>query len=378
MMSTPRSYRRGVSIVVGVVLVSAVVAAAGLRQGKPARAAQDLGALAEPLGQFQFVDQSGRTVTERDLADRVCIVSFIFTRCQLSCPRISSIMKGLQAKLDGSPVLLVSISVDPDHDTPQVLGEYAASYGARPDRWWFLTGPRQDIYDLIQHRFKLSVMPNPDPTPAAEAIAHSDRLALVVNGRVAGLFSSNEPADLDALISRARRSAKPAWVRALPSLNAGLNTLCSCLLILGWISIRRPAAAGAGPIAEPGAKAPRSPLDLPYVRRHRAFMLSAVATAVLFFASYLTYHYQVGSTPFQGTGPSRLLYFTILLSHTVLAAFGVVPLVTLTLIRALRGDFARHRVLAATTLPIWLYVSVTGVIIYFMLYHFPATVGTST
>ena len=120
----------------------------------------------------------------------MCIVSFIFTRCQLSCPRISSIMKSLQEKLAGSSVLLVSLSVDPEHDTPEVLADYAGRYGAFPDRWWFRTGPRTVIYNLIGHKFKLSVMPNPSPAPEGEgeAIAHSDRLALLDRGRVVGLF----------------------------------------------------------------------------------------------------------------------------------------------------------------------------------------------
>src|SRR5208337_2802920 len=120
-----------------------------------------------------------------DFADRVCIVSFIFTRCQLSCPRITSVMKSLQARLEGSDVLLVSLSVE-------------------PERWWFLTGSRPLIYNLIQRRFKLSVMENPAPEAdgKAEAIAHSDRLALVDRGRVVGLFDSNELAALGSLVAR--------------------------------------------------------------------------------------------------------------------------------------------------------------------------------
>ena len=81
-------------------------------------------------------------------------------------------MKSLQEKLEGSQVLLVSLSVDPEHDTPQVLDEYARRYGARPEHWWFLTGPRAVIYDLIQRRFKLSVMANPAPAPDGRCRSH--------------------------------------------------------------------------------------------------------------------------------------------------------------------------------------------------------------
>jgi uncharacterized membrane protein YozB (DUF420 family) len=97
-------------------------------------------------------------------------------------------------------------------------------------------------------------------------------------------------------------------------------------------------------------------------------MLAALATSALFLASYLTYHFQVGSVRFTGQGPTRGVYFAVLISHTVLAVL-IVPLVLLTLARALRGRFEAHRPLARLTLPLWLYVSVTGVVVYWMLYR---------
>jgi len=96
-------------------------------------------------------------------------------------------------------------------------------------------------------------------------------------------------------------------------------------------------------------------------------MLSALACSIAFLASYLIYHYQVGSVPYKGQGWSRVVYFAILLTHTILAV-AVVPLVLITLTRALRERFAAHRRIARWTFPIWLYVSVTGVIVYMMLY----------
>ena len=111
--------------------------------------------------------------------------------------------------------------------------------------------------------------------------------------------------------------------------------------------------------------------QVPRVRGHIVCMVLAVLTSAIFLGFYLVYHYQAGSMPFRGQGPIRWLYFTVLISHTFLATLGVVPLVLLTLLRALQRDFSRHRLIAATTFPIWVYVSVTGVLIYLMLYHLP-------
>jgi uncharacterized membrane protein YozB (DUF420 family) len=97
-------------------------------------------------------------------------------------------------------------------------------------------------------------------------------------------------------------------------------------------------------------------------------MLSALACSALFLVGYLTYHFNVGTTRYQGEGILRPIYFTILLTHTVLA-IALVPLVLITLIRALREKFDKHKKIARWTLPIWLYVSVTGVVVYLMLYR---------
>lgn len=132
-----------------------------------------------------------------------------------------------------------------------------------------------------------------------------------------------------------------------PALNATLNGISAVLLVTAHRMIER------GRVAV-----------------HRKLMLSAVTTSALFLISYLYYHLHVvhGSVRFQGRGWSRPLYFSILISHTILAA-AIVPLVILTLSRALEERYDRHRAIARWTYPIWLYVSVTGVVIYFMLYH---------
>ena len=112
---------------------------------------------------------------------------------------------------------------------------------------------------------------------------------------------------------------------------------------------------------------------------HRACMIAAVAASSLFLCSYLYYHAHVGTTRFPAHGWIRPVYFSVLLTHTILAAI-IVPLVILTLSRALRGRFDRHRAIARWTYPVWLYVSVTGVVIYLLLYHLTpltATLGTA-
>ncbi len=108
------------------------------------------------------------------------------------------------------------------------------------------------------------------------------------------------------------------------------------------------------------------------MKAHRNFMVAAVSTSVIFLISYLIYHFNVGATSFRGQGWVRPVYFTILITHTILAVT-MVPLVIVTVMRAVRGQYARHKKIARWTFPVWLYVSVTGVIVYLMLYHwFPS------
>jgi protein SCO1/2/putative membrane protein len=355
-----KSYRLGLLIVLTTILASGGICLAyALRTATspPAssRAAEHLEDAGIELGAFRLTERSGRTVGDADLAGRVWVASFIFTNCPLSCPRITSVMKGLQAKFARNGVQLVSISVDPARDTPEALADYARKFGASTDRWWFLTGPKDDLARLITGGFKLGLASSSEDEQraGAEPITHSDRLALVDReNRVVGFFDSNDPAKIDALVAEAERRDRraAAWVRRLPAINASLNSSCTLLLLLGWWLIRTG-----------------------NVRGHATAMVLAVVTSALFLGCYLLYHYQAGSTPFRGVGPIRFVYFTILLSHTVLATLGVVPLVALTLTRAVRGQFDRHARIAKVTYPIWLYVSITGVIIYLLLYQLPVS-----
>ena len=134
-------------------------------------------------------------------------------------------------------------------------------------------------------------------------------------------------------------------VHDLPAVNASLNSCAAVLLIWGYTLIRRKR-----------------------IEAHRRVMIAAFGVSIAFLISYLVYHYEVGSVRFQKTGTIRTVYLTILLTHTVLAA--AVPfLAGISLYRGLRGDYARHRRIAKWALPIWLYVSVTGVVVYWMLYQ---------
>ena len=134
-------------------------------------------------------------------------------------------------------------------------------------------------------------------------------------------------------------------VSDLPLVNASLNGLATVLLIVGYVCIRQRRIAA-----------------------HRAAMIAAFATSVLFLISYLIYHAYAGSRPFPGRGSIRAVYFVILITHIVLAAT-IPPLAGVTLWRAYRGRFDRHMKIARWTLPLWLYVSITGIVVYLMLYQ---------
>lgn len=134
-------------------------------------------------------------------------------------------------------------------------------------------------------------------------------------------------------------------VSDLPALNATLNAISFVLLVTGYVFIRRK-----------------------QWRKHRACMIAALITSGLFLASYVIYHAQVGSVPFQKTGWIRTVYFAVLIPHVILAAL-MVPPVIVTVSRGLSAKYDKHRRIARLTLPVWLYVSITGVIVYVMLYQ---------
>ncbi|OAI49657.1 hypothetical protein AYO44_18355 [Planctomycetaceae bacterium SCGC AG-212-F19] len=158
-----------------------------------------------PLGRvddFQLVERSGRSVTRDDLEGKVWVAAFSFTRCAGPCTQISGAMAQLQQQVAGqSDVRLVSFTVDPEHDTPDVLAAYAKKFAADPDRWLFLTGDREKMYALIQHSFKLGVAQAEGTarTPGNEVL-HSTRLVVVDRqGNIRGYFDGTEEKSLGEL-----------------------------------------------------------------------------------------------------------------------------------------------------------------------------------
>jgi protein SCO1/2/putative membrane protein len=314
------------------------------------------------VGDFSLTDQDGQTVTRDDLLGKFWVASFIFTRCSTGCPQVlGGGLTQLQQDLHpADDVLLVSFTVDPDHDRPPVLKEHAEAYGADPRRWRWLTGDRDAVYRLIRESFLLAVEETQGEarTPGNE-VTHSTRLVLVDRqGRIRGYFEGrqadeagrpvNEVPKLERALRAVRREGRLLLPEELPGFNATLNGTGAAVLLAGYGFIRRGR-----------------------IRPHAACMLTALVVSAAFLASYLYYHLAVRHgqpTRFTGTGWVRPVYFAVLLSHTALAA--VVPfLAFFTAYLALRGRLARHVRVARWTLPLWLYVSVTGVVVYWMLYR---------
>jgi protein SCO1/2/putative membrane protein len=318
---------------------------------------------------FHLVERSGRTITNADLKGKVWIAGCTFTCCTMSCPKIVEAMSLIHEEIRGTGVYLVNFSVDPEHDTPARLNQYASALGVDSREWLFLTGKSDEIFALIDRSFQTRPQRNPDPNAEAGLrVAHTSRLFLIDHhGRVRGSYScvenelgpdnqmSNQfhidEVERQRLVHDAHALAQgplgPAiQLTWLPTVNAALNATSAVLITVGYSFIRRRR-----------------------MKPHVFCMLGAVLISSLFLTSYLYYHYFHGATPFPGSGWTRPVYFSILISHTILAAL-VAPMVLTTLFFALRGQFQRHRRIARWTLPIWLYVSVTGVVVYWFLYHF--------
>ncbi|HXN45665.1 MAG TPA: DUF420 domain-containing protein [Bryobacteraceae bacterium] len=295
---------------------------------------------------FVLTSQTGATFDSKTLEGKIWVADFFFTTCMGPCPRMSAQMHSVQKRnADLKDVRLVSFSVDPQHDTPPVLEAYAKRFRADPTRWYLLTGSPATLNTLDRDAFKMGSV---DGT-----FQHSTLFALVDRqGFIRGYFHTEEGETLDPLMAAIRvlevgQASTPAagLQTRLPAVNAILNGTAAVLLVWGYTLIRR------------GRK-----------RTHRNVMLVAFTVSTLFLICYIIYHAQAGVVRFQGTGPIRTLYFAILITHTMLAA-AVPPLAIVTLSRGLRSRFDRHRAIARWTLPIWLYVSVTGVVVYWMLYR---------
>jgi protein SCO1 len=296
----------------------------------------------------------GAKVTREDLRGKVWVAHFFYCTCQEGCAETTATMAKLQrAFADNDDVLLVSIHLYPQGEDAELLRRYAQSFGADPKRWLFLTGDKDTVYEVVEKSFFLSVAERAEKKPGHE-VAHRFALMLIdQDGRIRGYVEGKDAEAANELErhitellpwSAFRASAKAI----LPSVNAGLNGLCAVLLIAGYVAIRRRRE-----------------------RTHIVFMVSALGVSLIFLTSYLFYHFVIldgRPTHFRGTGWVWRVYMGILGSHTVLAAL-VAPLALVTAYLGWRDRRAAHRRLARWTLPIWLYVSLTGVVVYWMLYH---------
>ncbi len=246
-------------------------------------------------------------------------------------------------------VYLISITGDPEFDNTNILQEYARNFGAR-DRWLFLTGDKETIYNLSINTFQLGLKKSTQEElkEGADIIMHSTKFVLVdENGIIKGYYDSKEEESIKKLYDDLYKLVKNRDIFSkLPTLNAMLNSISALLLILGFIFIK-------------GKN----------ITAHKTCMISAFCTSILFLTSYLVYHYKVGSVKFQGIGFYRHLYFFILVTHSILAVI-IVPLAIKTIYLAWKSDFDRHKKIALITLPIWVYVSITGVMVYLFLYKF--------
>lgn len=296
--------------------------------------------------EFRVVERSGKPLARRDLLGEVWIADFVFARCPTACPAMNSAIFELRRKVPELKV--VTFSVDPDHDTPSFLDGWVKTMGLAQEGWSWGSGVSEAESQRIAAGFLQAA------GREGAKVVHSERFVLVDRyGRIRGAFPVLDPATyirdpeaLPRIEAEVRRvMGEPAIpVARLPKVNAVLNGTSATFLLLGlgFIKSRR-------------------------IGAHKASMLLALASSTLFLASYLTAHYYLGSTKYAGEGAMRAVYFSILISHTVLAAL-IVPLAAVTVFRAYRGAFDRHKRVARWTLPLWLYVSVTGVVIYFMLY----------
>lgn len=325
---------------------------------------------------LELTDQHGRTFDSRTMLGKVWVVDFIFTNCPGPCPIMTGNLRTLQQAIGPDDRFhLVSITCDPWRDDPATLKRYAESYGADQAQWTFLTGAFPEIQRYARELFLTAENPRqaaeaasqpiegPDQagTPAGHEgpIVHSSRIVLVgEDGRVYDWYFGTEAQDMQRLIADVRMlikephpSRSAAALRLLPTVNASLNGVAAMLLLVGWRLIRRG-----------------------YRSAHQRVMIAAFLTSVVFLVCYVTYHSLrqaeegVGHTRWEVDGAIRWVYYAILISHVVLAA--AVPFLAIrTLWLATAARFDAHRRLARITWPIWMYVSVTGVIVYAMLYH---------
>ena len=259
-------------------------------------------------------------------------------------------MSLLQKEWKGNPDLkLVTFTVDPERDNVAALKKYADDFHADPAQWFFLTGKKEELYKVIRDGFKAAAERDTQ-APAGFEFIHSSRIYLVDGkGNIRAFYDGTDEQGPQETSSGREIPheflEQNMTIEMLPSLNACLNSLSAVLLLTGYFFIKS------------GNK-----------NAHRVCMVSAFIVSIVFLISYLVHHALAGIVYFPGHGAIKIFYLVLLTSHTILAIL-VPVLAVITLRRALKGDFEKHRKIARVTFPIWLYVSVTGVLVYFMLYR---------
>jgi protein SCO1/2/putative membrane protein len=296
---------------------------------------------------FTLTDQDGKPFSPEQLRGKVWVAHFFYTACTQGCEKTIRTMKELQDRFRGKrDVAFVSVSVNPELDRPEHLAAFARDLGAEPGQWTFLSGPEADVYRVVMDSFKQGVKRYPTAT-VGEQVTHSFRLLVIDrDGDIVGYIDGTDPENVEPLIARIRSVARQRYL--LPAINAGLNGTAAILLVVGYLAIRR--------------------------RRevlHKRAMLGALGVSAAFLALYLYFHLviQAGQpTRFVGPEPVKTFYLVLLTSHTLLAVVAT-PLALYVSYQGLRDRRSRHVKVARWTFPIWLYVSVTGVVVYVMLYH---------
>ena len=303
------------------------------------------------VGAFRFEERRGGEVTRESLLGEPWLAGFVFTRCATICPAMTQELSRAHAQLEGLDVKVVAVSIDPEHDTAKVLTRYAENFeGGTSEDWLFLRSTEAETHDFIRESFKLGIERIPEENPGL-AISHSSMICTVdAEGKIRGYYDGTRPEGTLAAVRRMRFLAgAPPVASPLPTLNAILNGTAALLLVLGWFAIRKG----------------RSGL-------HAGLMRAAFVVSAAFLASYLYYHFVVipaqgGPVRFQGEGAAKVAYLALLLTHVVGAVVNL-PMVLRTFWLAHREDWEGHKRWARRTLPLWLYVSVTGVAVYVALY----------
>ncbi len=301
------------------------------------------------LGQikpFVLRTSEGGSLGPADLRGKVWVAHFFYTTCTGGCTKTAPTMMALQKDFAGKKRDVAFVSISLNNDSPEDLRRYASDLGADPEQWFFLTGAQEAVHDIVQKVFFQFAAPSGSTEPGKE-INHTFNFVIVDGqGEISGYVDGSNPGNLAVMETRIRELV---WSKfQLPTLNAGLNSLCTLLLILGYVAIRKK-----------------------WETLHVICMMSALLVSIIFLASYLYFHFIVldgQATRFSGEGWVRPLYFALLLSHTVLAAI-VAPLALYVAYQGFRDRRTRHVRVARWTLPIWLYVSITGVAVYVVLYH---------